>query len=115
MPTRTGFDGFDTFDALCEFRVALALFIPLLYGYRGAVAEEATCVRRGDPICTARVTWPEADEDRRRADFLASKLDLAELRLQTFQQTVRDVVSLTRRGGQELESTPSAVGIERVA
>jgi diguanylate cyclase (GGDEF)-like protein len=85
--------GFEPYVELCVFQMASVAMVPRLFGYSDVHVEELTCQSRGDDVCRIRLTWSSDDEERQRADFLASRLAVVERRAEMFQDTVASLVS----------------------
>jgi diguanylate cyclase (GGDEF)-like protein len=85
--------GFEPYVELCVFQMASIAMVPRLFGYSDVHVEEIECQTRGDEVCRIRLTWTADDEQRQRADFLASRLAVVERRAEMFQETVASLVS----------------------
>ena len=85
--------GFEPYPELCIFQMASVAMVPRLFGYSDVHVEETECQCRGDEVCRIRLTWTSEDEDRQRADFLASRLIVVERRAEMFEETVASLVS----------------------
>ena len=84
---------FEPFAEFCSFSLGLDWLAPGLFGFTDVEVLEETCVRRGDEWCSVSVRWNESDELARRVAFLETRLQLSEMRVESFQRTVAELVS----------------------
>ncbi|MCU1364541.1 MAG: diguanylate cyclase/phosphodiesterase with sensor(s) [Ilumatobacteraceae bacterium] len=86
-------DGLEAFPELCSFIVGLDGLLPALYGFSNVTTVEEECVCNGDDWCTVRVRWSDTDAASRQLAILETKVQLSELRLDSFQRTLAELVS----------------------
>ena len=86
-------DGFEPFEAYCNFAAGLLAQIPPIYGMPAADVEETACARDGADACHFRIRW-EADA----SGFDAMRLRVLEARLSSLESMVGDLIS-----GERLE------------
>ena len=86
-------DGFEPFEAYCNFAAGLLAQIPPIYGMPAADVEETECARLGADVCRFRIRW-EADA----SGFEAMRLRVLEARLASLESMVGELIS-----GERLE------------
>ncbi|HUS62020.1 MAG TPA: hypothetical protein VMY34_07460, partial [Acidimicrobiales bacterium] len=86
-------DGFEAFEANCEYSRGMFGMIPRVFGHPNAEVVEETCQRRGDRVCTFRVRWHALNDDAARADYFERRALLLEGRIIALNNTVEDLVS----------------------
>ncbi|HUP72399.1 MAG TPA: bifunctional diguanylate cyclase/phosphodiesterase [Acidimicrobiales bacterium] len=96
--------GFAPFAEFCAFAQGLATLAPGLFGFRNVDVVEETCERGGDHWCTVAVRWDATDEMARQVSYLTTRTQLLEMRLESFQRTVAELVS-----AEDLETVLSRV------
>jgi diguanylate cyclase (GGDEF)-like protein len=85
--------GFEPFLEWCEFTKGLDAMSPRLFGFTDVEVVHETCECNGDESCTMAIRWNAADEQARELAFLRTRTELLEMRLESFQRTVDDLVS----------------------
>ncbi len=86
-------DGYEPYPELCHFIVGLDSLLPTLFGFGDVTTVEERCVLRGDEWCSVRIRWAETDATARALAVLETKVRLSELRLESFQRTLAELVS----------------------
>ena len=84
---------FEAFAEFCSFALGLDSLAPGLFGFTDVEVFEETCVRNGDDWCRASIRWKASDEYARRVSFLDTRVQLLEMRLESFQRSVAELVS----------------------
>jgi diguanylate cyclase (GGDEF)-like protein len=86
-------DGFEPFPELCVFIRAVAPQVIRLFGLRVLEVVDVACQCRSDDECVFDVQWDETADLAVQRDLLRTRLEIAESRLASFEQTVDDIVS----------------------
>ncbi len=87
-------DGFEPFPELCAFYEGLSPLMLRLFGMRVLEVSQAQCQSLGAEECVTDLRWEEADDPSLQLDAERARREIAESRLEAFEQTVHDIVSV---------------------
>jgi diguanylate cyclase (GGDEF)-like protein len=87
-------DDYEPFPELCAFFTGLVPRMVYLFGLRVLEVAEVQCQLRGDEDCVTELRWDETADLVVQRDLMHMRMEIAENRLQAFQQTVHDIVSV---------------------
>ncbi|MDX6214860.1 MAG: hypothetical protein QOG99_444 [Frankiales bacterium] len=83
----------EPFPELCAFFIGLVPRTVRLFGLRVLDVREVHCQLRGDEDCVTELRWDETADLAVQRDLMRMRMEIAESRLEGFQQTVNDIVS----------------------
>ncbi|MDQ1538273.1 MAG: hypothetical protein QOE58_2666, partial [Actinomycetota bacterium] len=84
----------EPFPELCAFFVGLVPRTVRLFGLRVLDVRDVKCQSRGDDECVTELRWDESADLAVQRDLMRMRMEIAEKRLEAFQQTVNDIVSV---------------------
>ncbi len=84
---------FEPFPELCVFLKGLLPQSVRLFGMRVLEISEESCQCKGARECVVDIHWDETEDLALQLDLARTKLQIAESRLEAFQDTVSDIVS----------------------
>jgi diguanylate cyclase (GGDEF)-like protein len=87
--------GLEPFPEYCSWSAGLWELTPRLFGYTVVDVVEEACMLHGAPSCEFRVRWDEADDATRRAEYLETRTQILESRLEALQLIMAEVVSVS--------------------
>jgi diguanylate cyclase (GGDEF)-like protein len=86
-------EGFEPFPELCAFLDGVVPLAVRVFGLRTVAVTATACQCRGDDECMTVVEWDEREDMQSRLDLTLMQLQVAQSRLESFQQLVNDIVS----------------------
>lgn len=86
-------DGFPPFREWCAFSIGLHGMQPLLFGLPPGEVVEERCGCDGAPECTFRLRWETTADVTHQKNFFEMRSSLLQMRLDTLQRTVMDMIS----------------------
>jgi diguanylate cyclase (GGDEF)-like protein len=84
---------YEMFPELCRYLFGLISVVPQVFGYHAERTEDEACQCHGVTFCLRRLRWAETDERDGPPDTDRFRAQLVEARLETLQQTLRELVS----------------------
>jgi diguanylate cyclase (GGDEF)-like protein len=85
--------GFPPFREFCTFSLGLHALQPMLFGLPPGQVDEVRCACDGHPECTFRLRWETTADVTHQKNFFEMRSSLLQVRLETLQRTVMDLVS----------------------
>jgi diguanylate cyclase (GGDEF)-like protein len=85
--------GFLPFREFCTFSLGLHALQPMLFGLPPGQVDELRCACDGAPECTFRLRWETTADMTHQKNFFEMRSRLLQVRLDTLQRTVVDLVS----------------------
>jgi diguanylate cyclase (GGDEF)-like protein len=86
-------EGFEPFREFCAFTCGLHTLLPSLFGLGLADVAEESCICDGALECTFRLRWQATADVSHQKEFFETRARLLEVRLETLQRTVLDLIS----------------------
>lgn len=85
--------GFPPFREFCTFSLSLHALQPMLFGLPPGQVDEVSCACDGALQCTFRLRWETTADVTHQKNFFEMRSSLLQVRLETLQRTVVDLVS----------------------
>ncbi|MGH8996173.1 MAG: hypothetical protein ACRDYB_09140, partial [Acidimicrobiales bacterium] len=86
-------EGFPPFREFCLFSVGMHALLPMLFGLPPGQVSEERCACDGAAECTFRLQWEATADVTHQKNFFEMRSQLLQMRLDTLQRTVTDLVS----------------------